>query len=158
MSIGEVVRKTNFLFESVWFIANWFTCLVFSQIIGPEIPLLIMSGFEPCHHGMMIGLFHNVFVSPFSISGIENIEGFVIFFERVLVVTELESVIIISSNFFNAKIFCLSESQDFALITFLVEEVMFDAFKFVSFQIEDGDARAILFSSFRAQVELAPCF
>lgn len=106
----------------------------------------------------MIGLFHNVFVSPFSISGIENIEGFVIFFERVLVVTELESVIIISSNFFNAKIFCLSESQDFALITFLVEEVMFDAFKFVSFQIEDGDARAILFSSFRAQVELAPCF
>ena len=87
MDIGQVVRKTDFLFESVRFVADGLTLLVFSQVESSEIPLLIVSGFEPSNHGMMVGLLNNVLISPFSVMGIKNLEWFIIFFWRIIVVT-----------------------------------------------------------------------
>ena len=87
MDIGQVVRKTDFLFESVRFVADGLTLLVFSQVESSEIPLLIVSGFEPSNHGMMVGLLNNVLVSPLIFLSVKNMKWFIIFFWRIMIIT-----------------------------------------------------------------------
>ena len=80
LNVRKVVRKTDFLFESVRFVADRFSFFVFSQIVGSEVPFLVMSDFEPSHHWMMVGLLDYVLVCPFSVFGIEDIERLIILF------------------------------------------------------------------------------
>lgn len=57
---------------------------IISQIIGPEFPFVVLSGFEPCHHRVLVGLLCDVLVSPFVVFGVENVEWLVVFLQRVV--------------------------------------------------------------------------
>ena len=133
LHIGQTVRESYLLFDSVGLVSDGFTLFVFSQIVGSEIPLLIMSGFEPSYHRMMVGLLDYVFICPFSVFCIKNIERFIILLERIMIVTQFESVIIVSSNLFDTKVFSVCECYDLRLISLFIKEVMFCSFKLVGF-------------------------
>lgn len=85
---------------------------VVSHIVSPELPLIIMSGLEPCDHRMLVGLPNLVLVSPLIVFSLVNIERLALNVQRVGIIAKLKPVIIISALFLNAQILCLCEGDD----------------------------------------------
>jgi len=65
LHVGHIIRESDLLLDSVGFVSNDFTYFVFSQIVRSEIPFLIMSGFKPSYHRVMVGLLDDILISPF---------------------------------------------------------------------------------------------
>jgi len=84
-----------------------------------------MSGLEPSHHWVIIGLLYNVFEGPLTVYAFEHVEGLVIFLKWIVIIAQVESIIIVSAYFLDANIFCISESYDLWLIAFLVKKEVF---------------------------------
>lgn len=75
---------------------------IVSDIKNSKLPFLIMPWFEPCHHWMLVCLFYLVLVCPLIILGLVYTVGLTVKLKRILVVTELESIVIVPSLFFDA--------------------------------------------------------
>lgn len=95
---GHVVLNSHLLRESIDIILSiW----IISNIISFEHPFLIVSGFEPTNHWVGITFFWDVFVSPFIIFSLINIEWFIIRSWRVIIIRQFVSIVIISTEFLN---------------------------------------------------------
>lgn len=99
-----------------------------------------MSGFEPGHHRVVIGLFNHVLVSPFVVLSFINTEWLVFGSRGVVEIIQLESIIVISAVFLNTKNFRFSKAPDLTLIGFVVEKVEWSSSELVSFQVQNCDA------------------
>jgi len=60
---------------------------VVSQVISLELPLVVMSSFEPGQHGVVVSLLYDVLVGPFVVFGTVYVEWLVVLLWRVVVVT-----------------------------------------------------------------------
>ena len=76
LHIGKAVWATDFLLDFVRLESNDFLgVFINSQIVSFEIPFIIVAGLEPGNHGMMVSLFNDVFVSPFSVLKLFLMDG-----------------------------------------------------------------------------------
>lgn len=92
------IGKTDLLLE---FPDIEFSVGIISEIIGFELPFIIVSGFEPGHHWVMIGLLNDVLISPFIVLWAVYVERLVVLLGRIIIITELESIVIVSAIFLN---------------------------------------------------------
>ena len=158
LDVIESVWDTNFLFDFVGLVSSGFSLFVLSQIVGSEVPFLVVSGLEPGDHGVVIALLDDVLVGPFSVFSVKYVEGLVFFLGWVMIVAELESIVVVSSDFLNTKELGLGESYDVRLIGFLVEEVMFGSSELVGFKVKNEDSGVMLLGAFWAEVPFGPGF
>ena len=109
---------------------------IISKIISPEAELVILSWLKPRNHRVIISFSVDVFVSPLIINSLKYMERFISWEKGIFVVAQFESVVVLSSELLNAKVFCICECFNVALIRFLIEEFMLDIGEFVSLEIE----------------------
>lgn len=112
---------------------------VVSDIKGFEFPFLVMSGFEPGHHRVVVGLLDHVLISPFVVFSFINAERFVIGSRGVVEIIQLKSVIVVSAVFLNTKYFRFSKASDLTLISFVIEKVEWSSSELMGFQIQNCD-------------------
>lgn len=159
LNISKAIWDADLLFNLVLLVSNdVLGVFVDSQIISSEIPFVIVAGLEPGNHGMMVGLFNDVLVSPFSVLKLFLMDGLWIFLERVIVVSQLKSVVIVSTNFLDTEVLSVSESNNVWLVGFFVEEVLGCSSEFVGFQVQNQDTSLVLLCAFRAQIPFASGF
>jgi hypothetical protein len=83
-----------------------------------------MSCFEPTHHGVSVSFFRDIFMSPLVIFCLVNIEWLICRPWRIIVIRQFISIIIVSSEFLNAQIFCIAIGDYLGLIWLLIEKVV----------------------------------
>ncbi len=76
LNISKAIWDADLLFNLVLLVSNdVLGVLVDSQIVSSEIPFVIVAGLEPGNHGVMVGLFNDVLVSPFSVLKLFLMDG-----------------------------------------------------------------------------------
>ncbi len=160
LDISEAIWNADLLFDCVGLVTDGLSLFIGPQIISSEVPLLVMSGLEPCDHRVMVGLLYDIFISPLTIFRVEHVEWFAVLLKWIVEIAKFESVIVVSSDFLNAKVSCIGETHNLRLVTFLVEKVMFRSLECMVFKIKN-DYRletVFLLRTFRVQVKFASSF
>jgi hypothetical protein len=118
---SHIVLNTHLLRESVDVI---FSIGVISNVVSFKHPFLVMSCFEPTHHGVSVSFFRDILMSPLFIFCLVNIEWLFSRPWRIIVIRQFIPIVIVSSEFLNAQIFCIAIGDYLGLIWLLIEKVV----------------------------------
>ncbi len=109
LGFGHVVGDTNLLWK---LILHDLALGVIPDLISLELPLIIMSRLEPRNHRVLVSFFYLMLIRPLVVLGLVNAERLALEVQRVFVVAQLESVIVVSALLLDAQVAGLGKCQD----------------------------------------------
>lgn len=109
LDFGHVVRNSDLLGK---FVVREFAFGVIRYLISLELPLIIMSRLEPRDHRVLVGFLYLVLIRPFIVFGLVNTKRFALKVQRVLVIAQLESVVVIAALLLDAQVAGFREGYD----------------------------------------------
>jgi hypothetical protein len=112
-------------------------------VICFELEGVVVFGFVPHHHGVVIGPTGHVLVGPFRLLGLVDCKGtrfLLIQLQGVLKVGEFIPVVVVSTLLLHTEVLCLRESDDICLIGLFVHELVGIIVELVGLEVEYCDS------------------